>query len=167
MPLHHTLVISTVRVLAPYWPCANVARTGCASVSAFKMHKQTTLWVSNFLISDNQATSKRQATGTQGARTYYVNSTNGLPVQYQDLKGLKKPKICTPNFCLTFFTLTDPYVLNHHLQNAFRKKCGWTFLTLCSPRVQSSTTLIFWVGHLRAPFRSAPFLYLQTAQTHP
>lgn len=93
--LCYTLIVSEVSSLAPY--CVQMLHAQGVKVipvSTCSMPRQTTLGLSNILISNSQAASTEHAKDMQGVHTYLSNNTHGLPAQCADFRGVEKV-ICT------------------------------------------------------------------------
>lgn len=124
VPLQHTLVISKMHVLAPYW---KVARTTCTSamlVSVKCIHKQRSdCLILSFLTVTLQPRSVLQA------HTYHLIGTNWPLAQSKGFLGVEKIKnpYNVPTFNLLHPYLLIPFVLvfntTRRLQRTHRKIC--------------------------------------------
>lgn len=105
--LCYTLIVSEVSSLAPY--CVQMLHAQGVKVipvSTCSMPRQTTLGLSNILISNSQAASMEHAKDMQGVHTYLSNNTHGLPAQCADFRGVEKV-ICTTALQLHAYHVVD------------------------------------------------------------
>lgn len=144
--------------LFKYWPCTNVAWMGPVWDSVRRTpvgcpHKLR----SDFFISNIQAACKEP----QGEHTYYLNRTNGPPVECTTLGGRVKNKNSNDTLASHLLTLTMTCLF--HLRVAVEKNVHENFKSIDS---LSGLQFCYFLWAICFPHTSLTIFRLQTASIH-
>lgn len=134
----------------------------CAwNVSAHRTATITTLWFSNFLVSNSQAVQEECTRGAQTAQTYHLNSINGVLRSKQDLRG----EVVLKNEISMYLSPTSPLLSLACCKTLHYKPvaCSKPIERFLQEHLLSSSSQngfrpwYFFVGHLRFPPGNGPY----------